>query len=287
MKISPAGGGLGPIVTGAQEAPRPDIRRLRMSTNASPSLQEPEEVAESVTPDTKEANAVTEETVPLSPQLAAIARQRRALQQERQALDREKAEIATRHTSAISKERIKSDPLSVLQEAGVTYDELRDHILANKGQVAPELLELRAEVKALKEGVDERFTSQATQAEEQVLAEMQKEALSLASDGEDFELIRQQRKIPKVMELIKRTYKEHGDVLDVREAMQLIEDELLKDSLQLANIKKVQSHFAPAPAPQQTQPQRTMRTLTNRDTARAVMSAKARAIAAFNGQLKK
>jgi hypothetical protein len=117
---------------------------------------------------------------------------------------------------------------------------------------------------------------------------MRKEAQTLVAEGEDYELVRETRSIPQVMTLIERTYRETGEVLEVSEALKLVEDELYKDSLKLAALKKVQSGLAPAqPAPQPMQPQRQMRTLTNRDTASVPMSRKARALAAFQGTLKK
>ena len=112
---------------------------------------------------------------------------------------------------------------------------------------------------------------------------MRREATSLVSQGEDFELIRGTQSVPDVMQLVERTYRETGEVLDIREACQLVEDELFKETQKLAKLKKVQSQFAPIQ--QQLQPQRGFRTLTNRDTATAPMSAKARALAAFRGEL--
>lgn len=291
MKISPVGAGFGPIVAppsdaGAVVPKAPDIRKLRMTTNASPDRFEGDNPQESsIPPNNEPSNVGAEETKPLSPQLAEIARQRRALQvKERELADKEKR-LATQHASGVDLTRIKTEPLKVLQEAGVTYEQLTEAILANQGG-SPEIHALKAEIKALKEGVDKNFMDRDTQAEQQVLAEMKREALKLAGEGDAFEMVRETRSIPQVMKLIERTYREQGEILEVSEALQLVEDELIKESLRIANIGKVQSRMAPAPVPQQPQ-QRTMRTLTNRDTARSVMSSKARAIAAFNGTLKK
>ena len=232
------------------------------------------------------AAAAVEDTQPISPQMAALAKQRRALQAERQAFEREKAERAAASQSAtVPIDRLKSDPLSVLMESGVTYEQLTEAILKSPQRVSPELHALKQEIDALKEGVDKRFTETASQQEQQVLAEMRREADQLAAD-DAFELVRATKSVPHVMQLIERTYRETGEVLDVKEAMSLVESELEKDILQRASLKKVQAklgQFAPQSQPQQV---RGMRTLTNRDTASVPLSAKARALAAFHGQLK-
>lgn len=266
-----------------------DIRKIKMRTNASPErfnqeVIETEASPESTTPDATEQVPGLEETKPLTPQFAALAKQRRALQvKERELADREKA-MGTSSADLVA--RLKSQPLSVLQEHGVTYDQLTEAILSNQSNSNPELEALKAEVKALKEGVDKTFTDRDAQAEQQVLAEMQREAELIVKQGDDFEMVRETQSLPDVMDLILRTYKETGEILDVPEALRLCEEDLLTESLKIARFKKVQSRLAP-PAPPLPPQSKTMRTLTNRDTASPVMDRRSRAIAAALGTLKK
>ena len=287
MKISPVPS-LGQTVGSVEgTAPQPNIRSLKMNTQATPGVVE--EVRLTIPDATVDATkAEPEVTEPLSPQLAALARQRRALQvKEREIADREKALEAKSTTQAdvIEKAKLKSDPLSVLLDAGVTYDDLTQAILANQNGVTPEILALREELKALKEGVDKTLTEREQRAEQAALSEMRKEALNLSAQGDEFELVRETGSIGDVMQLIERTYRETGEVLDVKEALNLVETELVSESLKLAKLNKVQGQLAPT---QPAQPQlRQMKTLTNRDTASIPMSRKARALAAFVGTLKK
>ena len=120
-----------------------------------------------------------------------------------------------------------------MQEHGVTYDQLTEAILGN--QVNPDILAMRQEIKALKEGVDKTLTDRDTQAEQAALAEMRKEAVLLAKSGDDYELCARREVLADVMELIKRTYKSTGEILDVSEAMGLVEEELTNESLKLAS----------------------------------------------------
>jgi hypothetical protein len=296
MKISPMASPANIAPSAPDAAPAMAARTLRMNTNATPGradgqveeLPPAAPVAPKLTnPDPNDpATATDEATQPLSPQFVALAKQRRALQQERQEFERQKAEAAKAPVqgAGIDVARLKSDPLGVLLENDVTYDQLTQAILANQNGSSPELQALKAKIAELETGVEKRFTDRDAQAEQQVLAEMKKDATTLAAEGEDFEMIRETGSIPDVMSLIERTYRESGEVLDVREAMTLIEDELVTESLKIAGIKKVQGRLAP-PAPQPQQQQRSpMRTLTNRDTATVPMSRKARALAAFRGE---
>ncbi len=297
MKISPVSSAANPAGD-PQVARVQSVRSMRMNTNATPGrIDAP--AAPVPAPDAKlpisDTNDPVEGTVevtqPLSPQAAALARQRRALQvKERELAEREKAISGQSPVQgdAIDMARLRSEPLSVLLEAGVTYDQLTEAILANQSGSGPEIQALKAELRALKEGVDKTLTDRDANAEKAVLAEMQREATKLAGEGDNFELVRETGSIPQVMQLIERTYRETGEVLDVQEAMQLIEDELITEASKLAALKKVQGRLQPEPAaPAPLQQQRPMRTLTNRDTAAVPMGRKERALLAFTGQLKK
>lgn len=278
-----------PLVTKTRNS----VRTLKMKTQASPEryLEEiqsslPQENATNTTDG--QTNATMEETKPLSPQYAALARERRALQvKERELAARQRAleSQAPRMDAPDLIARLKAEPLRVLEEAGVTYEQLTEAILSNP--VNPELEAIRTELKSVREEFNKTLNDRETQSEQQVLAEMRKEAIELARQGDDYGLVRETNSIKDVMTLIERTYRETGEVLDVTEAMSLVEAELMKEAMRLANINKIKSTLLPQPVQQQQQPQRQMRTLTNRDTATPPMSAKARAIAAFQGVLKK
>lgn len=288
IRVTPSDTPVDPQVAKAKES----IRRIKMRTNVSPdrfdgNIAEAGAIPDEVVP----TQAVNEETKPLSPQFAALAKQRRALQvKEREIADREKA-LSSQPPSDGGQEliaRLKSSPLSVLQEHGVTYDQLTEAILNNSDGINPEIHKLREEIRALKEGVDKNLSDRDTQAEQQVLGEMRREATELAKDGDTFAAVRTKRAVPQVIDLIHRTYKATGEVLDVPVAMQLVEDELIKDILVEANIEKVKSKLVPAPVPQAPQQRHnTIRTLTNRDSTSLGLSRRERAIMAMNGTLTK
>jgi hypothetical protein len=284
------------------------IRRIKMRTQQSTNRHDnqvveepvgqvvPEVGAQKATLDTKEPVNGTEETKPIDPQVAAFIKAKRALQvKEREIAQREealKSQVPQEQENVMAK--LKANPLSVLQEAGVTYDQLTEAILANQNGVTPEITALKAEIKALKEGLDERFVSRDQQAEQQVLADIRKDALALTATGEQFEAIREAKAQNKVVDLIHRTWKATGEILDVPQAAELVENQLIEEALPFAKLQKVQSRLTPAQAAQVekilTEPKpntKVMRTLTNRDNAMPIMDKRARAIAAMQGTLKR
>lgn len=298
------------------ERAQASIKKIKMRTQRSPDrhlrLEEPavtepvateaaSAAAESDTLDATEQTVVaSEETKPLSPQFAALAKQKREIQLATQKLEAEKAALAASRTQDlsgyVSKEDIKANALKVLLEQGVTYDQLTEQILASSDESA-DYTQLRAEVKALKEGLDNQTKSQVQRdadTEKQVLTQMRKEAEQLVAQGDDFEMVREAGYVPQVVDLIHRTYKKTGEVMEVTEALKLIEEDLLNESLKFAKIPKVQSRLTPAQT-QQTQAAKPsapntkiMRTLTNRDGSSSnSMSKRERAIAAMEGRLSK
>ncbi len=293
MKISTlpsAAATAGVIPQGGTEPVSQRIRSLKMNTNATPGRfadpQPPEDP--SIPAASDGATEAPEETQPLSPQFAALAKQRRALQLERQAFEKEKTALtaAVPNGDAVTLADLARDPMGHLRKAGLSYDDLVTHVANDNGGGSSEIAALKAEIAALKGDVDKRFTDNKTQDEREALAAMSRDATSIvAAAGDAFELVRETRSIPVVMDLIEKTYRKSGEVLDVREALSLVEAELLADLQKKMAIGKVQKAFAPPPVPQ-PQPRHPMRTLTNRDSAQAPISAKQRAIAAFRGELK-
>lgn len=254
--------------------------------------------------DVSEPAPVVEETKPLSPQFVALAKKQRALQvKERELVQREEAlktQSPEGNAEYLSKAELQANPLKVF-EAGVTYDQLTEAILNNQNGVNPEIQQLRNDIKSLKEELNGQFSTRDQEQEQQVIAEIKREANNLITQDESFEAIREAKarnhpdfsngKDP-VSTLIHRTWKKTGEIMDVTEAAKLVEDQLIDEALPFAKIKKVQSRLQPPEPVVQTPTApkpgtKVMRTLTNRDNASPVMDRRARAIAAMNGTLKR
>ena len=246
---------------------------------------EPESTISDASVQTSEGSEATQ---PLSPQLAAIARQRRALQvKERELADKEKALGGQTRTELEA--RIKSQPLSVLQELGVTYDQLTQEILAQQGQINPEVEKLKAEIAELKGNVDKKFSDSQEAYESQAINYVADKLDALIGQGDDFDLLKAAEGEEEVIRRVYVHWKKTGKELDVAQVAKEYQEELANEAARYAKLKQVQGKLTPTePLQPQAIPQQTgIRTLTNKDSARPAIARKQRAMLAFQGQLKR
>jgi hypothetical protein len=305
-----------PAPTPAEQRPETTtekLRKIRMKTNVTPGPREfpsgpveaaPAPAAADIIDNVEPVPAAAEVTQPLSPQYAALAKQKRALQLKESALAaREEALKQSSDSTTDAKslvERMKADPLGLLLENGVTYDQLTQEVLKGMEGGGPALTrvesELRKELKSLKEAFDAQAKAQTenwTQAQTQELARMQKQAEQIIASDDAYQMIRDTKSQAEVSKLIKRVFNEEGEVLEVKDALDLLENDLLEESLKYARIEKVQRALKPEPVPQAVPPvepqdgvrRQTMRTLTNRDSVyQAPTSRRERMLAAALGK---
>jgi hypothetical protein len=283
--------------------------RTQRSTNRHEFQEEPviEQPVDNATVDTNEPAQQTEETRPLSPQFAALARQKRALQIERAEVAKMKAEVEASKQGVnldeyVSKADLKTNPLKIF-ETGVTYDQLTEAILANPNNQNLDTKTIDALVeKKLNERLEKEFGTRDSAQEQQVLANIKIDVDSLVKDNENFELIQGEAAQQEVVGLIHRTFKKGwpeqnlpaGTLLKTEQAAQFVEDFLLDQAIRPTTYKKVQSRLTPqqeiqAAAQTPARPGvQVMRTLTNRvSNTQAPLDKRARALAAFSGTLKR
>jgi hypothetical protein len=258
------------------DQPASAVQRIKLNTRETTPNQPQAQSAPPPSQNNTIETPATEEPKPLSPQFAALAREKRALQvKERELAEREKA-MTTSPADTVKLADLKSKPLDVLLAHGITYDQIVEGILANPGN--PELEALKAELKAVTDRVDQIPRDQEAASKAQVIQEMTSEARKLAATPE-FELVKATGSIPQVIELIERSFEKTGEILDVKEAMSLVEDDLFEQNMKIAQSAKIRNAIAP-----QAPPKPGMRTLTNKDSSSPVLSAKERARRAFYNQ---
>jgi hypothetical protein len=274
MKISPV---TSPSI-GAVTSAAPINRTIQ-----APEIDKPDQ-------DVQSKPAVEAPTQPISPQLAELARQRRALQVERREFEAAKkaqeAEGASRSSERATLEaRLKEKPWSTLQELGVTSEYLTQDIISHGKEVNPEVRALEAKIKELESNVDKKLADKDSAQEQAVFAHMRRNIDEMARSNPAFKFIKESGSQGDVLEIIRQTWKQHGESLDEEEVMKEVESELRKDAKKYADLIKELEPGTAAPALQpQPQPEQGIRTLTNKDSARPAISRKQRAIAAMLGQ---
>lgn len=287
------------------------IKKIKMntqrSTNRHEVVEEPvqevvQEPTQDTITDTVESASTPEETRPISPDAAVLMKMKRALQvKERELAQREEALKNVAPTGdMISKAELLANPLKVF-EAGVTYDQLTEAILNDQNKPV-DAVKLREEIKKeLKEELFGELSTRDQQAEQQVLDNMEREVFALTSQGDQYEAIKHTKSYKDVVKLVHRVWQkgwadkgyEPGYIMDISEAADLVESQLVDELTPIASLKKIQSRLTPAQEqaaqtpPVQKPGTKVMRTLTNRDNASPVMDRRSRAIAAMNGTLKR
>lgn len=304
-----------------------EMGAIKPQEQLAEAAQQATEIAEQVdakTPiETTEETAETPEVKPkvdptVSRQFAQLARQEKALrakaqQQEQSIRAREEALQAKEakitgleqqyKSGYISMDQLKADTLSVLANAGVSYDELTQQIL-NQQPTDPRLnahiARLEAQIKSLESKAEEgQKTAQEQQksAYEAAIRQIKMDTKALVSSDPTYETIKATGSINDVVELIEQTYQKDGIVLSVEEAATEVENYLVEEALKITNIDKIKKRLSQASAQSQkvqeksqapaAKPQsQPMKTLTNATASTRKLSAKERAILAFKGELK-
>jgi len=267
--------------------------QVNKTTEAVVAPTEPQVETENAVSDTDvQATEGSEATQPISPQLAALAREKRALQvKERELAEKEKALNNPGQTRAELEAQLKATPLRVLQELGVTYDQLTQEILGQTSNYNPEVEKLKAEIEELKKGVDTKF-SQADEAQNAAAVNYVADKLDalIAGSPADFELLTSAEAEEEVVRRVYDHWKKTGKELDVAKVAREYQEELIEEAVRFAKLGLVQKKLTPPEPAQVTSqpPQQTgIKTLTNKDSARPSMSRRERAILAMQGQLKR
>lgn len=256
---------------------------------------------------------------PLSSHYAQLARKEKALRaqklQQEQSLKAREAQIKAREDALtakdaeyqskfIDKSKLQQDPLAVLSELGLSYEELTNRALnaPRPEEVAQKQIfdKLQAEIKAVREAQEQAqqaVQDQQKQAYNQAVGQIREEVKSLVESNQDYSIIKSTNSVDDVVELIEKTYEKDRILLTVEEAAKEVEDFLAEEASKLFQIDKIKKRFETAfrqPEKQESQvtqqalkqQQQPVKTLTNAVTSGKRMSARERAIARFNGTLK-
>lgn len=286
----------------------------------NPSQVTPEELQAVKSPegqtDTLEAKAEPEVPAPakapeepLSNQYAQLARKERALRAKVQEIKAQEAAVkASADKTAQLEERLAKyeamekrladDPYSVLTERGITYDELTKRAL---NAPSPEeqaqrsaFQKLQDEIQSIKESQEnskKMFEESQTQQYNQAVNQIRSQAKSLIDSDPNFETVKETGSIEDVVDLIKQTFEKDGVLMSVEDAALAVEEHLLEEAIKLTKLKKIQQRMKSAEpkaaAPQQPSTQQPQKTLTNNLTTQKPLTARERAILAFNNKLNK
>lgn len=313
-----------PVQEEVQEAPVPQAQQQKPQQRQAVSEQSQQiptsdESAEPISAEPVEPTAPAEDSN-ASKQFSQLAKQAKALrirqQQQEQAIKAREAQLAEREAvikaqegkysqGYIQQDSLKNDPLRALLDAGVSYEDLTERLLAQSNPLDPRVeatfSKLEAKIQALTQQNEELKNNTKSAEETQYQAavkQIKADVKQLVYTDPNYEGVKITNSVDDVVELIERTYKEDGILLTAEEAAQEIEDYITEEAVKLSSLskvtKKLQKASKPAetpPPPQSAQTQvskqpQPMRTLTNANASTRPLSARERALLAFKGQLK-
>ncbi len=251
-----------------------------------------DKVPAAVTPEPK-----TEENR-VSPQIAALARREkmllardRELKTREQALKDKETEYQTSYVPKSKlKERATTDPLGWMDEIGLTPDEFTKALLNASPQDAA-FKKLQAEIDTLKTSQNQALTKiqeQEKQAYETAITQIRNE-VKLTVDGDtNYDTIKDEGAHEAVVELIKQTFEETGDLISVDEAAKQVEDYLVEEAMRKSQLRKVREKLsAPAQTPGAQTPIKTLSNAVTPPTKTRLTDKerRERALLAFQGKL--
>lgn len=240
----------------------------------------------------------------LSPHFAALARKERQFRKTQQDFEAAKAEWTKQQQDYIPRSSLQTDPLKVLTDAGISYDRLVELQLGQPAQdpnqeLQKQVDELKAQLAGTKSEWKTAEEQRDLQAEQQALNVIKQDVELLVDADPAYETIKATETQGEVVDLIKAIFKQEGKMLSIEEAARLVEEELVERTAEqvkrYGELSKIKSKLNPAPveelAPEQSMRQQPQvvrqapppqpKTLTNAQSVQRPLSARERAIQAF------
>lgn len=182
---------------------------------------------------------------PLSPQFVALAKKEQAIRKARQELKAQQEAWERERANYVAKESLKTDPLTALNELGLTYDRLTELQLSQQNpdpnqQTLEQLEKLKAQLEERLSSFDQKLADRDKQAYDTAVGQIRKDVELLVDSDPAFETIKVAGEVGSVVELIERVFHKEGTILSVEEAARLVEDALVeRESERLNHLLKV------------------------------------------------
>lgn len=255
--------------------------------NSAAGIEQVEQPLEAEKP-TEEVKKVDD---PLAGKFAALSRREKAISQREKRIAQLEAELEAKNAQQASttpeepeislEEMLRKDPLSALQKKGYTLEQLaqialNDGKLPLEAQMQLKMEELESKyARKLEEMQNSLLEKDKTQAEAQLAKEIEDFKYeienTLAADPDKYELINHTGSMDEVYDLIVQHYNatidpetNAGEILDINEAADMVEQYLLEEANKVLKAKKLQALIGQKePVKQTKEPSQSSQTLTN------------------------
>jgi len=149
-------------------------------------------------------------------------------------------------------QRLRANPLKVLEELGLGYETLTDLAL-NDGKLTPDMQmqlirdELEADYQSrfhdLEQRLEERDEKEQDERYDSILSGFMEEIQNHVATDDNYELIRANDAGDVVYEVMEEHYNQSGNILSIDEAAEAVESYLEEEADKIVNLQKVRSRL--------------------------------------------
>lgn len=191
-----------------------------------------------------------EQEYKLSERFTALSKKERQLQQQASQIKEQKAQI-DKFNAAMEKAKSGEDPLAVLDFAGVSVDDFINALAGEPGQsrnqaeseensgeddkysaLEKQIQDLKAELEEKEEKAKQDNINETIEAFKDEIKE------TVDANPDKFELVKEMESQDAVFDVIEEWYNEYGEVLDIQDAAQRVEDYLTQEAKKIMGLKK-------------------------------------------------
>ena len=290
-----------PVISPRNEARSRDVNFNNIApppSGLAPGQQEPvAQLPTSVEAPPKVAEAPSDQQ---NPQFVALARKERQLRKAQQEFKAQQEAWKQEQAKYLPKERLTSETLQVLAEAGITPDKLVElQINQAAGQdpnqpLLDRISELESKLNGITDPENGTLAKRDKEQYEAAVSQIRSDVKLLVDSNPAYGTVKSEGKQKDVTDLITAVFDEEGIVLDVEEAAQLVEDKLVErltsEYERISKYDKITARLRKSAEQteaitEQQSPQPKITTLTNAGATTRQLSARDRAVLAVQARM--
>lgn len=147
-------------------------------------------------------------------------------------------------------DRLKKEPFKVLEEQGLTFEQLAE-MIANDGKPTQDMVlneyekKVMAKMEELERKLAEKEAKEQQDKYDQAISQFQAQLTDFITKTEDYDLIRANDATDLVFQVIEEHHNETGEILSNKEACDAVEEYLLEEAKKLVDRDKVKKLLQP------------------------------------------
>jgi len=252
----------------------------------TPVINEAEAEVEAKAENEKRAEEVKPKEDPFSKRFASLSKKEKALRQREQQVNARMAELEAKMAAMSAPKaepakdpfdvQFKRDPLKALADAGMPYEKLTDLVLNNGKLPIEDQLRMmkeefesksKSEVEQLRKQIEEREQAQLKEREIMAVNNFKHSIDDFIKESPDYNILSDLGGAELVYEKIEEHYNQHGKVLEIKEAADLLKSDLMEKAKLLFEKLGLSSQAKPSSKQPEQKKSNSAPTLSNKASA--------------------